>query len=191
MKTFLKIVILCFTVTLSGAQSPGQWFKRNKTVVTSYALVDSLPVTIGDGVVLMYNGTLWRGLTSGESSLAVGTPWPVKGYKEISCRIGWTAIADTIAYGINDFGVEFTRELRTATDLTLGLAYAATESQVVVVSGNIYNRYDTPPMAAGFHYHRVFGNVQNFFLYQEASGGTDLDGYNSVFLTIKIFPPQL
>jgi hypothetical protein len=47
-----------------------------------YAVVTELPATIPIGVQLLYNGTMWRGLLEGESSLAAGTPWPVKGYKE-------------------------------------------------------------------------------------------------------------
>jgi hypothetical protein len=47
-----------------------------------YAVVTELPATIPVGVQLLYNGTMWRGLLEGESSLAAGTPWPVKGYKD-------------------------------------------------------------------------------------------------------------
>jgi hypothetical protein len=50
----------------------------------AYAVVTELPETIPPGVQLLYNGTMWRGVLEGESSLAAGTPWPVKGYKEVS-----------------------------------------------------------------------------------------------------------
>jgi len=52
-----------------------------------YAVVTELPATIPIGVQLLYNGTMWRGLLEGESSLAAGTPWPVKGYKEYDANI--------------------------------------------------------------------------------------------------------
>ncbi len=52
--------------------------------VAGYLVVTELPATIPQGVQLLYNGTMYRGLLEGESSLAAGTPWPVKGYKEWS-----------------------------------------------------------------------------------------------------------
>jgi hypothetical protein len=52
-----------------------------------YAVVDELPETIADGALVLYNGTLWRGLLAGESSLPAGTPWPVKGYKEYVVKL--------------------------------------------------------------------------------------------------------
>ena len=53
-----------------------------KALGLGYITATELPTTIADGVVLLYNGTMWRGLATGESSLPAGTPWPVKGYKE-------------------------------------------------------------------------------------------------------------
>lgn len=49
----------------------------------AYEVVTAMPTTIPLGKLVLYNGTLWRGLKSGESTLAEGTPFPVKGYKEI------------------------------------------------------------------------------------------------------------
>jgi hypothetical protein len=52
-----------------------------------YVDVTELPATIPPGVQLLYNGTMWRGLLEGESSLAAGTPWPVKGFKEWTAKV--------------------------------------------------------------------------------------------------------
>jgi hypothetical protein len=54
----------------------------------SYQVVDGiadLPASIPVGVQILTrdSGTMWRGLVAGESSLPAGTPWPVKGYKEV------------------------------------------------------------------------------------------------------------
>ena len=49
----------------------------------AYEVIAELPATLEVGRIVLYNGTLWRGLLAGESSLATGTPWPVKGYKEL------------------------------------------------------------------------------------------------------------
>jgi len=62
----------------------------------SYDVVTELPATITDGRVKLYNGTMWRGLLEGESSLAAGTPWPVKGYKEFSLVCEVNADTDTV-----------------------------------------------------------------------------------------------
>jgi hypothetical protein len=53
----------------------------------NYEVVTELPTTIAEGKIVLFNGTLWRGLLEGESSLEAGTPWPVKGYKELVQRI--------------------------------------------------------------------------------------------------------
>jgi len=49
---------------------------------SAYMVVAELPATIPTGKQVLYNGTMWRGIVEGESSLPAGTPWPVKGYKE-------------------------------------------------------------------------------------------------------------
>ncbi len=78
-----------------------------------YAVVAELPDTIPEGTQLLYNGTMWRGLLEGESSLDAGTPWPVRGYKlivqEVTTQDGsGLSLGDTI---INDFGlnIDFVR----------------------------------------------------------------------------------
>jgi hypothetical protein len=55
-----------------------------------YPVVDELPASLAPGVVVLYDGELYRGLNAGESSLAAGTPWPLKGYKEYAARLFWS-----------------------------------------------------------------------------------------------------
>jgi hypothetical protein len=62
----------------------------------AYAVVTELPATIPPGVQLLYNGTMWRGLLEGESSLAAGTPWPVKGYKEYEALVTQSGSNDPV-----------------------------------------------------------------------------------------------
>ena len=50
-------------------------------------VVSQLPETIPEGVLVIYDNELWRGLSPGESSLPPGTPWPAKGYKSYIARI--------------------------------------------------------------------------------------------------------
>jgi hypothetical protein len=47
----------------------------------AYETVTALPSSIADGVIVLYNKTLWRGLKAGESAWPAGTPWPVSGVK--------------------------------------------------------------------------------------------------------------
>ena len=79
-KLLLLLLFLGFLIPSTDAQI---FKKRSRTVTTQYEMVDSLPESIPYGHQVLYNGTMWRGLVEGESSLPAGTPWPVKGYKEI------------------------------------------------------------------------------------------------------------
>jgi len=58
----------------------GDGFGFNYAIPTP---LNTLPSYIAPEMVVLFNGTLWRGLLEGESSLPAGTPWPVKGYKEL------------------------------------------------------------------------------------------------------------
>jgi hypothetical protein len=50
-------------------------------------ILTTLPEVVPAGAEFYYQGTKWRGLGAGESSLPEGTPWPVKGYKEVVVQI--------------------------------------------------------------------------------------------------------
>jgi hypothetical protein len=58
--------------------------------VPVYPVVGDLPSSLAPGVVVSYDGELYRGLAAGESSLAAGTPWPLNGYKEYVARLFWS-----------------------------------------------------------------------------------------------------
>lgn len=52
-----------------------------------YSIVSVLPEIISPNILLMYNGELYRGILDGESSLPVGTPIPICGYREYICMV--------------------------------------------------------------------------------------------------------
>jgi hypothetical protein len=55
----------------------------------SFIIVDELPSIIPSDQVLLYEGTLYRGLTAQESSANQGKPWPVVGYKTYRASLQW------------------------------------------------------------------------------------------------------
>jgi len=71
------------------------------------------PSYIAPEMLVLFNGTLWRGLLEGESSLPAGTPWPVKGYKELTQYVTQTPAGFAyVREFVNDFGqpLDFVRE---------------------------------------------------------------------------------
>jgi hypothetical protein len=50
-------------------------------------ILTTLPEVVPAGAEFYYQGTKWRGLGAGETGLPEGTPWPVKGYKEVAVQI--------------------------------------------------------------------------------------------------------
>ena len=176
----LLAIILTFTAVTATSQV---------LVYPSYPPdeVGSLPESLLAGQMVIYEHELWRGLTASESALPAGTPWPVKGYKEITVKVQWEAVELGITYYVNNLDIEFTVDLQTATDLVLDLATANTN--IAVLSTNSYEAYDTPIMQAGFSYH-FSGATQGFYFYQE-SGYMSVGGNTGVFITIKIYPPPI
>jgi hypothetical protein len=84
---------------------------NDDVIPDAYEVVTTLPTTIPLGKLVLYNGTLWRGLLEGESSLAAGTAWPVKGYCEyvaIINQLGTDNPEVTIIK--NELGYSFTWE---------------------------------------------------------------------------------
>jgi len=55
-------------------------------------VAETLPDMIMPGMLVIFNNTLWRGLLAGESSLPAGTPWPIKGYKELVASVNSAAL---------------------------------------------------------------------------------------------------
>jgi hypothetical protein len=60
-------------------------------------ILTALPNVVPPGAEFYFNGTKWRGLGAGESSLPEGTPWPVKGYKEYVVSLEATAGNNPVA----------------------------------------------------------------------------------------------
>jgi hypothetical protein len=88
----------------------------------AYRVVTELPETLAVGDVVLFNGTTWRGLLAGESSLPTGTPWPVKGYKEWSGVVtvdGATVVTNNIIK--SDFDVTFSATSNLASALSASI----------------------------------------------------------------------
>jgi hypothetical protein len=87
MNKLIKLFVIA--LLLGGTfEADAQFFrKKTMTVTLPYTMVDSLPASIPYGHQVLYNGTMWRGLVEGESTLPAGTPWPVKGYLSIQTNI--------------------------------------------------------------------------------------------------------
>jgi hypothetical protein len=69
-----------------------------------FPVVETLPDLVEEGEIFEYEGQLWRGLRSGESGLPAGTPWPVKGYKEVVLRLSVAYEFTGVIVIISDFG---------------------------------------------------------------------------------------
>lgn len=52
-------------------------------VLTTYPTTDASKA----GITFIFQNELWRYLKAGETGLAEGTPWPMKGYKEVFVRV--------------------------------------------------------------------------------------------------------
>lgn len=162
-------------------KKPSEWSSATIEAIkergVSYLTVSSLPETIAEGVVLLYNNTLWRGLLSGESSLPAGTPWPVKGYKEF------------IAYAKTNLNDPLNRLFLVMLD-DIGLVYAHSEEA---------NVYSLSSGAIGYYY-IVYGYadtptiINNYSLKIGESIGVEDSSEGDYIMAnmrigIKVFPP--
>ena len=109
----------------------------------AYEIVTTMPTTIPLGKLVLYNGTLWRGLKTGESTLAEGTPFPVKGYKECSFSFWYnnpTVIVNVRKNDIKDLtNEELENLLRTSplmTDNTSEITISSTSDDYTFINFN-------------------------------------------------------
>jgi hypothetical protein len=68
-------------------------------------ILTTLPEVVPAGAEFYYQGTKWRGLGAGETGLPEGTPWPVKGYKEVVLRGLFANPNYTMEKVIDDVGI--------------------------------------------------------------------------------------
>lgn len=61
---------------------------------------EDLPPCIDPNKIILYNGTLWRGLNAEETVYEEKTPWPVKGYKEIIIKTTTDINGDLATFNI-------------------------------------------------------------------------------------------
>jgi hypothetical protein len=150
-----------------------------------YQVVDGiadLPASIPVGVQILTrdSGTMWRGLVAGESSLPAGTPWPVKGYKEVFGSYLTITKSDYIGVltdVIGDVGELITISIPGITSIS--------ESQynILVTLGRIDNNV----FSIGAKFSAPAGNV--FAINSSDSDGAVDSSITTPFYTIRIYPP--
>jgi len=152
--------------------------------IVGYEVVTELPELIEIGELKLYNGTMWRGLLEGESSLPAGTPWPVKGYKELDLVMFYSSfdlMANVANFKINDIG-SFAIDVVDASGFRLVFA----DNFQVINQSNIALNLDN-----GLYYisqivdfaHRLICTLFDF------EGIFFLEFEGNININIKIYPP--
>ena len=151
-------------------------------------ILTTLPEVVPAGAEFYYNGTKWRGLGAGETSLPEGTPWPVKGYKEVS---GYLVIDGNgnmdLDVVINDLG-DFSISVQTNEDIALlftNIPFSLTEA-IYTFGTFVDDSDDTPFIQGGVE-------SQGAITFSCNIGDTTVaynPGGNPVFVSIPIYPPQ-
>ena len=152
----------------------------------AYEVVTSMPTTIPLGKLVLYNGTLWRGLKSGESTLAEGTPWPVSGFKE--CVGYLTSSASGIVATIKKNNITSLSFVRTGT----GSYYAYSidflgEAYVLLQINNL----GTHGVAGQYFLTQSYGNSNNRLYvstYSVSSGLLSDAALNISYFTLRVYP---
>ncbi len=76
-----------------------------------YVVFNNLPDSIKQGLIVLHNNQLWRGLLNGESSLPAGTPWPIKGFYEYLVVCSFEILSGDVVINFtskNDFSQDIT-----------------------------------------------------------------------------------
>jgi len=166
----------------------------------AYEVVTDLPTTIPLGKLVLYNGTLWRGLKSGESTLAEETPFPIKGYKEIVIELTQIGTsAPTLRVIKNDTDCTFTSSYSSVGRYSINNSiFLGSINDMVFSLSPLYN-LSTVQWAQANAYVASVAVVysdyqQSYFLISSR----DYDGLNTdwsplfetkAVLSVKIYPP--
>jgi hypothetical protein len=144
-------------------------------------ILTTLPEVVPAGAEFYYQGTKWRGLGAGESSLPEGTPWPVKGYKEVVARIAYEGSEPSVMSIItNDFvnSINIIQASEGVYDINLGVDL--TGFPVFVTSDSAINSEDGLLVSLGSA-QIVSGSVR-------VSTVSPIEA--NLFTSIRIYPPQ-
>jgi hypothetical protein len=161
------------------------FMESSNTPKPAYTVVQSLPESIPVGQQVLYNGTMYRGLLLGESSLPVGTPWPIEGFKEYIAELSQTGEEDPVAVVLrNSVGLV----LWERTDEG---EYSATGPFTVdetVVTANLIPA--TSSVVGDIKFSVQVSNLSVNI--QSTEGGEASDGLLSGmgYISIRVFPPQ-
>jgi hypothetical protein len=171
----------------------------------AYRVVTELPETLAVGDVVLFNGTTWRGLLAGESSLPTGTPWPVRGWKESRYRISATTSTTITLITIKDDGIFTLEGVYTLT----GKAFIGGEFTInpfeydIIVAGQITNDDGVAKFISvglfetdiGSEEYSMYINLYtndaptNIEEETDASLFPDVDSASSVRLIVRQYPP--
>ncbi len=154
-----------------------------------YAVVEELPDTIPVGTQLLYNGTMWRGLLEGESSLTAGTPIPTRGYWDVVFRLSFNLDTEEIIsqslirdeYSMNSVtvmeGPPFDITIESPNDwidliFEINVTSISSDEINCFISGFLYLLLDSKKLVVTADY-----------------GGSEFDGITTLTAGIKIYPP--
>ncbi len=153
----------------------------------AYLVMDELPETIDSGELILYNGTIWRGVEQGESSLSTGTPWPIKGYKEYTALLTQSGTDDPVATVLaNDLGgtVVWTRD---NTGIYIGTLAGAFGTNNVIFHAtfgkSIGDAYTIPYAVAPSNDFVIFYSMD------ETGAPSDMDTEYGTNISIKVYQP--
>ncbi|MBS4057363.1 MAG: hypothetical protein KGZ82_08610 [Bacteroidales bacterium] len=167
-------------------------------VPATYETVTSLPATLENGRLVLYNGTLYRGLVASESIFAAGTPWPVKGYKEYTATLASEEplvkvlqddINETITWSTSSINSKSSNVFPPGTLIRLGLNYNTIEISL------------TTNAAQSNMAHHIIATATdvNFYIVALVTGSTpisdqiwfsDGDNFGRSVFSVKIYPPK-
>ena len=129
---------------------------------------------------------MWRGLLEGESSLPAGTPWPVKGYKELICTIAQSGKdapgIDTILFSDVDAPV-FTRSGVGAYSLD---GYSGHE---VLINGELPSIIQQAYSASEDDIIFIVNSSQGAFITQDSTKAAADELLADITLSFKIYSP--
>ena len=147
----------------------------------AYEVATTMPTTIPLGKLVLYNGTLWRGLKTGESTLAQGTPFPVCGYKEIV--VDFNTTTNTLIKNTSGENVTTTNTGSSIKTITKQTNFVDCTIFVTTKTSNIISQQF------------VSSNIVNVLIYDlvlsiQSGSSTGLtSGSGGCFVSIKIYPP--
>jgi hypothetical protein len=182
--------------TVAGLAGEGiVWDVAFEGVSEPFQVVTELPATIPPNTLVLFEGELWRGILAGESTLAVGTPIPAKGYWD--CHISIVQDGNNVPTIATVFKAEILPTISidgNICKLDFPSGYIA---KTLFIDNQIFARYETEevPDLAFIGVDKIANNSIGIVFYKDdifttipISDLTDIFGSFSVPL-IRVYPP--